>query len=146
MEDPLGNFANIDVEAFLRDSERRVADFDEAQKGVAAAVGRATAADGLIAVECTAQDGVSRLDIDPRAKRMSVHEMSAAILAAIRDADADLQYQLSAIMTSVFGGLGPAMGDPETARATMAEAQQAYDRMMSDAMGELDRMRKKLGY
>ncbi|MFI7125735.1 YbaB/EbfC family nucleoid-associated protein [Nonomuraea sp. NPDC050153] len=147
MDDPLGNFANIDVEAFLRDSGRRVADFEAAQKEVAAAVGRATAADGLIAVECTAQGGVSRLDIDPRAKRMSVQEMSAAILAAIHDADADLQRRLSEIMTGTFGGgLDPAMGDPDTARAKMAEAQQAFDRMMGDAMGELDRMRRKLGY
>ncbi|MEQ4717513.1 YbaB/EbfC family nucleoid-associated protein [Nonomuraea sp. B19D2] len=145
MENPLGNFANIDVEAFLRDSEKRVADFAKAQEEVGAAVGRATTADGLISVECTAEGGVSRLDIDPRAKRMSVHDMSVEILAAIREADADLQRQLSAIMTSSFGGLGEAMGDPDTAQA-LAEAQQAYERMMSDAMGELDRMRKKLGY
>jgi DNA-binding protein YbaB len=147
VDDPLGNFANIDAEAFLRDSEKRVADFAAAQEGVAAAVGRATAADGLIAVECTAQGGVNRLDIDPRAKRMSVHEMSAAILAAISDADADLQRQLSAIMAGAFGGgLDRALGDPDTARAKVAEAQQAFDRMMGDAMGELDRMRRKLGY
>ncbi|MEU0564958.1 YbaB/EbfC family nucleoid-associated protein [Nonomuraea sp. NPDC005983] len=146
MDNPLGNFANIDVEAFLRDSEKRVADFAATQKEVEAAVGRATAADGHIAVECTAQGGVSRLAIDPRAKRMSVDEMSEAILAAIRDADADLQRQLSTIMTGSFGGLDPAMGDPDIARAKVAEAQQAFDRMMGDAMGELDRMRKKLGY
>ncbi|MFI7634994.1 hypothetical protein [Nonomuraea sp. NPDC049400] len=29
-ENPLGNFANIDVDAFLRDSEKRVADFAKA--------------------------------------------------------------------------------------------------------------------
>ncbi|MDX3099517.1 YbaB/EbfC family nucleoid-associated protein [Nonomuraea angiospora] len=83
----------------------------------AAAVGRATAADGLVAVECTARGGVSRLDIDPRAKRLSVHEMSAVILAAIRDADADLQRQLSAITTDAFGGgLDRALGDPSVQR------------------------------
>ncbi|TDC10619.1 YbaB/EbfC family DNA-binding protein [Nonomuraea longispora] len=146
MESPLGNFAHIDVEAFLRDSRKRVAGFEAAQKEVAAAVGRATAANGHIVVECTAQGGVTRLEIDPRAKRMSVKEMSAAILAALRDADADLQRQVSAIMGDSFGGMDPAMADPDTAAAKVAEAQQAFDGMMRDAMGELDRLRKKLGH
>ncbi|MCA2227578.1 YbaB/EbfC family nucleoid-associated protein [Nonomuraea aurantiaca] len=146
MDNPLGNFANINVEAFLRDSERRVADFAAAQKEVAAAVGQATVADGHITVQCTARGGVTRLDIDPRAKRMSVQEMSEEILAAIHAADADLQRQLSTIMTGSFGGLDPALGDPDPALAKMTEAQHAFDRMMGDAMGELDRMRKKLGY
>ncbi|MEO3790263.1 YbaB/EbfC family nucleoid-associated protein [Nonomuraea sp. B10E15] len=146
MESPLGSFANIDVEAFLRDTQQRAARFAAAQKEAAAAVGRATAANSHIVVECTAQGGVTRLDIDPRAKRMSVKEMSEAILAAIRDADADLQRQLSAIMGESSGGPDPAMADPDTALAKIAEAQQAFDSMMSDAMGELDKMRRKLGY
>ncbi|MGP3930377.1 YbaB/EbfC family nucleoid-associated protein [Nonomuraea sp. KM88] len=146
MESPLGSFANIDVEAFLRDTQQRAARFAAAQKEAAAVVGRATVANGHIVVECTAQGGVTRLDIDPRAKRMSVKEMSEAILAAIRDAEADLQRQLSAIMGESFGGPDPAMADPDTALAKVAEAQQAFDSMMSDAMGELDKMRRKLGY
>ncbi|WP_165977379.1 YbaB/EbfC family nucleoid-associated protein [Nonomuraea diastatica] len=146
MESPLGSFANIDVEAFLRDSRQRATEFAAAQKEAAAAVGRATAANGHIVVECTAQGGVTRLEIDPRAKRMSVGEMSEAILAAIHDADADLQRQVSTIVGDSFGGMGPAMADPDTALAKVAEAQQAFDRMMSDAMGELDKMRRKLGY
>ncbi|WP_165974565.1 YbaB/EbfC family nucleoid-associated protein [Nonomuraea deserti] len=146
MESPLGSFANIDVEAFLRDSQQRATKFAVEQKEAAAAVGRATASNGHIAVECTMQGGVTRLDIDPRAKRMSVGEMSEAILAAIRDADVDLQRQVSTIVDESFGGVDSAMADPETALAKVAEAQQAFDRMMGDAMGELDRMRRKLGH
>lgn len=136
----------MNVDAFLRDSQKRMARFTEAQKRAADVVGRATTADDHIAVECTAS-GVSRLDIDPRAKRMSVEEMSAAILKAIHEADADLKRQLSEILTDSFDGdtLNPT-GDPEAARAQVEEAQRAFDRMMSDTMGELNRMRKEFGY
>lgn len=141
-----GDFANMNIDALLRDSQKRVARFEEAQKRAADVVGRATTADDHIAVECTAS-GVSRLDIDPRAKRMSVEEMSAAILQAIHDADADLKRQLSEILTDSFDGdlLNPT-GDPEAARAQVEEAQKAFDRMMTDTMGELNRMRKEFGY
>ena len=132
----------MDVDAFLRDSQKRAARFTEAQQRAADAVGRATTADDHIAVECTTS-GVSRLDIDPRAKRMSVEEMSTAILKAIHDADADLKRQLSEIMTESFDDN---ILDPEAARAQVEEAQKAFDRMMSDTMGELNRMRKDLGY
>ncbi|MFG1962576.1 hypothetical protein [Nonomuraea sp. NPDC049028] len=141
-----GDFANINVDAFLRDSQKRVARFTEAQERATDAVGRATTADDHIAVECTIS-GVSRLDIDPRAKRMSVEEMSAAILKAIHEADADLKRQLSEILTDSFDGDALNLnGDPEAARAQFEEAQRAFDRMMSDTAGELDRMRKEFGY
>ncbi|WP_433513165.1 hypothetical protein ACQP2T_57655 [Nonomuraea sp. CA-143628] len=136
----------MNVDAFLRDSQKRVARFTEAQERATGAVGRATTADDHIAVECTTS-GVSRLDIDPRAKRMSVEEMSAAILQAIHQADTDLKRQLSEILTDSFDGdaLNPT-GDPEAARAQVEEAQRAFDRMMTDTMGELNRMRKEFGY
>ncbi|MEU7862195.1 hypothetical protein [Nonomuraea sp. NPDC049141] len=136
-----GDFANIDVDAFLRDSQKRAARFAEAQQRAADVVGRATTADDHIAVECTSS-GVSRLDIDPRAKRMSVEEMSAAILKAIHDADADLKRQLSGILTDSFG---EDTLNPEAALARVEEAQHAFDRMMSDTMGELNRMRNEFG-
>ena len=132
----------MDVDAFLRDSQKRAARFAEAQQRAADVVGRATTADDHIAVECTTS-GVSRLDIDPRAKRMSVEEMSVAILKAIHDADADLKRQLSEILTDSFDDN---VLDPEAARAQVEEAQKAFDRMMTDTMGELNRMRKDLGY
>ncbi|MEU4233507.1 hypothetical protein AB0F17_55275 [Nonomuraea sp. NPDC026600] len=137
-----GDFANMNVDALLRDSHERVARFEEAQRRAADVVGRATTADDHIAVECTTS-GVSRLDIDPRAKRMSVEEMSAAILKAIHDADADLKRQLSEILTDSFD---ENTMNPEAARAQVEEAQKAFDRMMSDTMGELNRMRKEFGY
>ena len=132
----------MDVDAFLRDSQKRAARFTEAQQRAADVVGRATTADDHIAVECTTS-GVSRLDIDPRAKRMSVEEMSVAILKAIHDADADLKRQLSEILTDSFDDN---VLDPEAARAQVEEAQKAFDRMLTDTMGELNRMRKDLGY
>ncbi|WP_326825309.1 YbaB/EbfC family nucleoid-associated protein [Streptosporangium sp. NBC_01756] len=147
MVDSFGDFANIDIDALLRDSQNRVGRFEEAQKRAADVVGRATAADGQITVECTADAGVSRLDIDPRVKRMSVGAMSETILKAIHDADADLKRQLSEIMKDAFGEDAPDLtGGPDAARARVEEAQTAFDRTMNDAIGELDRIRKDLGY
>lgn len=135
----------MDVDAFLRDAQQRAARFEGAQRRVDEVVGRAATADEQIVAECTVAGGVSRLVIDPRAKRMSVEAMAAAILQTIHEADADLKRQLSEVMTDAFGEAAPSAVS-EAAVGQIEEAQRAYDRMMKDAMGELDRMRRKLGY
>ncbi|MGN9845674.1 hypothetical protein ACTMTI_46890 [Nonomuraea sp. H19] len=134
----------MDLEAFLRDAQQRAARFEGAQQRAGELVGRAATAGEQIVVECT-MAGIRRLVIDPRAKRMSVEEMSAAILQAIHAADADLKRQLEVVMTDAFGEVAPSR-EPQAATARIEEAQQAYDRMMEDAMGEMDRLRRKLGY
>jgi DNA-binding protein YbaB len=141
-----GNFENIDVDKVLRGAGEHFARVEEVQKGMVALVGRARDEDGLVTVEYTS-GGLSELDLNPKAMRLSSGELAEKIKAVVRDAAQDLQEQAGALMGEVFGEEDNPMryaDGPDAALQQAREVEAAYNRTFEDVMGELDRISRRL--
>jgi DNA-binding protein YbaB len=141
-----GNFENIDVDKVLRGAGEHFARMEEVQKGMAALVGRARDEDGLVTVEYTS-GGLSELDLNPKAMRLSSGELAEKIKVVVRDAAQDLQEQVGTLMGEAFGEEDNPMryaDNPDAALQQVREMEAAYDRTFEDVMGELDRISRRL--
>ncbi|MET8866838.1 hypothetical protein ABZW11_28180 [Nonomuraea sp. NPDC004580] len=121
---------------------------DDLYQQVLAAKGTASDPDDLVRVECSAE-GVTGLDIDPRAMRWGSQRLSETILSLIAEALADLQTRSAELLRAVVGdvvGDGPldlsAQDNPADLR--MREAREAYESAMDQAMAELSRIERGL--
>ncbi|MEV4470726.1 YbaB/EbfC family nucleoid-associated protein [Nonomuraea sp. NPDC049504] len=121
---------------------------DDLYQQVLAAKGTASDPDGLVRVECSAE-GVTGLDIDPRAMRWGSQRLSETILGLIAEALADLQTRSAELLRDAVGdvvGDGPldlsAQDNPADLR--MREAREAYESAMDQAMAELSRIERDL--
>ncbi|MEV4806358.1 hypothetical protein AB0K18_40725 [Nonomuraea sp. NPDC049421] len=117
---------------------------DDLYQQVLAAKGTASDPDDLVRVECSAE-GVTGLDIDPRAMRWGSQRLSETILGLIAEALADLQTRSAELLRDVVGD-GPldlsAQDNPADLR--MREAREAYESAMDQAMAELSRIERGL--
>lgn len=149
MEQPvaeLGDFANVDIHKVLRDTEAHFARFEEVRKSLTTVVGRARDEDGLVTVEYSG-DGLRELELNPKAMRLSSGELAEKIKEVIRDAARDLQERVGQVMEEAFGEEANPMryvNDPDAALSQVREAEAAYNRTFEDAMGELDRIARRL--
>lgn len=111
---------------------------------IAALVGRAESADGLVRVEYTDADGLSVLDVSPRAMRLQSAELSEAILRTVRAARADLDEQRRAATAEVMGpGFDPsAPVDAAALRGRIDEAAEAFRRTSADSQALMDLVRR----
>ncbi|MFB9475666.1 hypothetical protein [Nonomuraea salmonea] len=121
---------------------------DDLYQQVLAAKGTASDPDDLVRVECSAE-GVTGLDIDPRAMRWGSQRLSETILGLIAEALADLQTRSAELLRDAVGdvvGDGPldlsAQDNPADLR--MREAREAYESAMDQAMAELSRIERDL--
>jgi hypothetical protein len=121
---------------------------DDLYQQVLAAKGTASDPDDLVRVECSAE-GVTGLDIDPRAMRWGSQRLSETILDLIAEALADLQTRSAELLRDAVGdvvGDGPldlsAQDNPADLR--MREAREAYESAMDQAMAELSRIERDL--
>jgi DNA-binding protein YbaB len=124
------------IEQFLRDAEQSMAKVNEMKDQIADVVGRGEALDGKIAAEFTSSDGLSRLDLDPRALRMPSDELSKEIRAAVNAASKDFQTQLTQATTSMFGlpdDPRSLIRDPAADMAKLQEHAQAQASKLGDA-------------
>ncbi|WP_030913734.1 YbaB/EbfC family nucleoid-associated protein [Streptosporangium amethystogenes] len=141
-----GDFANIDIDKLLNDADSQIARMGSLQEDMAKLVGRAQDEDELVTVEYTAE-GLRTLDIHPKAMRLSSSELAEKIKAVLQDASQDLQVRMSAAMGETFGEeMNPMkfIADPDVATDRLKSAEAVYQRTFEDAMGELDRIRRRL--
>jgi DNA-binding protein YbaB len=139
-----GDFANIDVDKLLHKAQHQQANIQQMQERIAELVGRASDKTGLVTATFTAAGGLTDLEIKPRALAPGSRELAKTIKQVIQEASADLQNQMRAVMREVFPDHETAL-DQDAAIAKAQEAQAAFDRVMGDAMGELEKVRKRLG-
>lgn len=132
------------MDRLIAEAQRPVDGLDELHQQVLAARGAAEDADKLVRVECSAQ-GVTGLDIDPRAMRWGSQRLSETILRLIAEALADLQAQSAELLRDVLGD-GPLdlSAEDNPADLRMREAREAYEAAMDQAVAELARIERNL--
>ncbi|MGR6922171.1 hypothetical protein ACU635_48655 [[Actinomadura] parvosata] len=117
---------------------------DELYRQVMAVKGVAEDPDRLVRVECGAQ-GVTALDIDPRAMRWGSQRLSQTILLLLAESLADMQARSAELLRDVLGD-GPldlaAENNPADVR--LRAAREAYEEAMDRATAELARIERTL--
>ncbi|WP_169950616.1 YbaB/EbfC family nucleoid-associated protein [Microbispora sp. H11081] len=139
-------FDDFDVEQFTRRADARIAAVERLQVTLASLVGRASDESGLVEVECTSQ-GLSELELHPKAMRLSSGELAERIKETVRAASDDLYRQMNQAMAEALGQEGDQtrfLNDPEAVLAQVKEAEAAFDRTAEDVLGELDRISRRL--
>jgi DNA-binding protein YbaB len=138
-----------DIEGFLRNAEQSMAQAEKMKDQIAEVTGHAESEDGRIKAEFTSADGLSRLDLDPRALRMSSEELSEEIRRIVNAASKDFQTQLTRTTTSMFGGTDdPAdlMRDQVDDMAKVQQHAQAQAAKLGDAFaGQMKDLLRELG-
>lgn len=143
-----GDFANIDIDKLLRESQQRFARAAELQERMANLVGRAESEDGRVTATYTTGGGLTALELDPRAMRMASGELAETIKSVIHAAARNLQEQSQEVMVEVFGEDENPMQfltDRDALESKAQEMQSTYDRTMNDVMGGLEAVKKRLG-
>jgi DNA-binding protein YbaB len=143
-----GDLANLDIDKLLRISEDYSAKAQKLQERTADLKGHAESKDRRIKVTCTVNDGVTDIDIDPRAMRMPAATFAETLKTLIHEANADLHGQLNELMTETYGADANPLAFKENQKAAQEKVEQAaamFDRTLEDAMTELQRISKQLG-
>ncbi|MEO3804978.1 YbaB/EbfC family nucleoid-associated protein [Nonomuraea sp. B1E8] len=132
------------IDRLVAEAQRPAAEMDELYQRVLAVKGVARDQAKLVTVECSAQ-GVTGLDIDPRAMRWGSQRLSETILTLIAEALADMQARSAELLGDVLGE-GPLdlAVDANPADLRMREAQEAYEAAMDQATAELARIQRDL--
>ncbi|MER6942888.1 hypothetical protein ABT294_02580 [Nonomuraea sp. NPDC000554] len=140
----MATFDEAAVDRLIAAAQQPLDGLHEAYLEVLAVHGVAQDPDKLVSVECSAQ-GVTGLDIDPRALRWGSRRLADTILELIAQSLADLQAKSDAIMADRLGE-GPLdlTSDDNAAVRLMQDTQLAYDQAMDGAMAELARIRSTL--
>lgn len=143
-----GDFANINVDKLVNEAQQRFARLSELRERMSTFEGHAQTEDGRIRATYTATGGLTHLHLDPRAMRMGSEELAETIVSVVQQAARDLQEQNHQAMTEVFGEDENPMRyltDQQAIQDRANEMQRNFNRTMNDVMGELDRVRRRLG-
>ena len=123
----------------LREQAARAQEVRERSAGL---VGEARNESGHVTARYTGQDGLQRLELDPRAMRLPSADLAGEIVAVTAAARADLARQRAELAAEA--GLLPPL-DPERARGQLAELQAEFRRNAGDVQTLVDRFRADLG-
>ncbi|MFG1957672.1 hypothetical protein [Nonomuraea sp. NPDC049028] len=137
-------FDEAAIDRMIADTQRPLDGFAELYEQVLAVQGFAQDAEKLVTVECSTQ-GVTALDINPRALRWGSDRLATTILELIGASLADLQEKSNALMAERWGAAPPDLteeGNPAELR--LQNAQDTYDRVMENAMAELARIHRRV--
>ena len=131
-------FGGESFERSTRDAERSMTKFGDMQSRMAALVGRGEAAEGKIFAECTSNDGISKVHIDPRMLRSPSEEISEQVRIAVNAAMKDLQAQMQELSKEIFGAEATDVLDPEEALAKVQELGNAFAGEMQGLLREIN--------
>jgi DNA-binding protein YbaB len=143
-----GDLESFDIDKLMRMSEQYAARADELRDRIRLVKGTAASEDERVKVTCTAEGGVEDLFLDPRALRMPAAELAKTIKDLIRDANEDLQNGMNDVIAELMGedATPRALRDQRnTLQKRAEEAAATHEKMVNDAFGELERMRRDLG-
>lgn len=129
-----------EAERDMRENERTLGEFRKIEPQLAELVGEGFGADGRVRVTWT-QRGISDLEFDPRALRLTSEILSREIKVAIAEAVDHLRAQTAALVDSL-GVRTPQMPDPEEAQAQMARFREEMMGAFRISGEELDRVAK----
>ena len=137
----------LDVaETTMREAVDRLGNVQTLRPILADLVGRAEAADGYVVVEWTA-NGLSALELNPRAMRLPSTELADAIKAAIAEATADLRQKTRAALADAGIGAGSAPSIDEV-RAQLGQLRERTIDGARQTVSQLDQamqMRRESG-
>ncbi|WP_345557651.1 YbaB/EbfC family nucleoid-associated protein [Nonomuraea rosea] len=138
-------FGALDLGRILKNADAQMARAAELRTSMAELVGRAEDEDGLVKVEF-ASAGLKELILHPKAMRLTSGELSERIKDLVKEAAADLQRQVAAMMAETFGEENPMRfgTDADGAMEQVRESEAAYNRTVGDLMGELDKIRQRM--
>lgn len=137
-------FDEAAIDRLIAESQRPLDGLDEVYQRVLAVQGVAQDAAKLVTVECSSQ-GVTALEIDPRALRWGARRLADTILELIAASLSDLHAKSAAILAETLGDTPLDLtADGNAAASRLRDAQEAYDRAMDDAMAELGRIQRRL--
>jgi hypothetical protein len=137
-------FDETAIDRLISESQRPLDGIDEVYQRVLAVQGVAQDATKLVTVECSSQ-GVTALEIDPRALRWGARRLADTIREQIAASLSDLHAKSAAIMAETLGDAPMSLtADGNAAAVRLREAQETYDRAMDDAMAELGRIQRRL--
>jgi DNA-binding protein YbaB len=127
-----------------RERARRAAALQERLRSVEG-VGRSD--DGLLAMRCTAFEGIVEISIDPRAMRLGSQALGEQLVQVAAAAKRDLEAQTRQVAAEAVGGASDpaAMPDPQAMRARMEAATAALSDVSGDANALIKNLRQRLG-
>ncbi|GAA2697019.1 hypothetical protein [Nonomuraea recticatena] len=117
---------------------------DQVYQQMLAVTGAAEDSEKLVRVECTAE-GVTGLDIDPRALRWGSRRLAEVIKWLIAEGLDDLQKKSAALLSQALGADAldlSAHGD--TAELRLRATQEIYEQAMDSALAELASIERRL--
>ncbi|TMQ97799.1 YbaB/EbfC family nucleoid-associated protein [Actinomadura soli] len=127
-----------DFERFQRDMQQQIGDFSKMQETIQAAVGRGEAAEGRIVAEFTSEGGLTKLELDPRAMRLSSAELSEEIRTAVNAAAQDFQTKVKEAGSALFPAKDDGKGmDPAKALASLDKIANGFAGQMRTLAHEL---------
>lgn len=138
---------DADLEKILRASEQHLSDSKRLQERIGKITGRAKSADGRVTVHWDGE-GLNKLELDPRAMRMTSADLAEAIATTAQQAKQDLDRQSDALMEEVFGPEhNPLNATPsqEEMESKLDELQDMFGDTLKDVTNVMEQLRKAFG-
>lgn len=136
--------ARSEIDEVLRRSQEQAAQARKVQDAVAQLVGIAESADGRIKVECTAQNPITNLHLDPQAMRLGSQQLAEAIMAVAGQARQDLERRTNEAATDISGGIDPLeiFKSREAMTQALTEVQDQMMKASKDAVALMEQFTK----
>lgn len=148
MTQDFGDFANINVDEAVNRAKRQAEQVAQMQDKLSEAVGRAESQDGYVKVTYTSAAGIAELEINPRAMRMASADLAETIKSTVKDAAADLQANIRAMMADIYAGQPnnplDIMQDPSKMTERLEEMKGLLDSAMGDASLYMEKLRRRI--
>ncbi|GAA4628814.1 hypothetical protein GCM10023196_046760 [Actinoallomurus vinaceus] len=112
--------ARPELDEVLRHARAQADQARKLKEAVTGLRGTAESPDGRVKVECTADDPLATLLIDPRAMRLGSQELAEVIATVALHARQDLERRTNEVTTEIYGGADPL--ELFKAREAMTEA------------------------
>jgi DNA-binding protein YbaB len=114
------------------------------QERLAAIIGTAASDDGFVKVTWRG-DGLSGLEINPRAMRMGSAELAETILRLSEKAKADGKRQAADVMSEVYGAENPAdlVRNKEALQSSLAMMEKSFTGAVTDSLDLIQQLQRQ---